>query len=123
MLISDGFMILGVPFTPAEEVEMAKKRAQVIFSNTRFEKTPFKEGAVAPAETPPVNPPIGKVNLFKSVEGKIGVDGKEVEKLTPKVNGFSYVKTPSLVPGNLLLAIISIYCISIMININHKSES
>jgi hypothetical protein len=94
----------GVAFTPAEEIEMAKKRAQVIFSNTRFEKAPFKEGEGPPtAETPENTIVGGKVGLFKTAEGKIGVDGKELEKATPKVNGFSYVKTPSLTPGKIVV--------------------
>ena len=34
------------------------------------------------------------------MEGKIGVDGKEVTSIeTPKVNGYSFVKTPSPAPG------------------------
>jgi protein DGCR14 len=36
----------------------------------------------------------------QSLEGKIGVDGKELIHVeTPKVNGFSCVKTPSPAPG------------------------
>lgn len=81
---------------------MAKKSAGVVFGNTRFKTTPFKKpasGTSGSQETPAAP---GK-GLFKQKqsEGKIGVDGKEIENSTPKVNGFSYVRTPSPTPdGN-----------------------
>jgi protein DGCR14 len=89
----------GVPLSAAEEIEMAKKAAGVVFANTRFKKTPFKESSSSSStqETPGT----GK-GLFKQTEGKIGVDGKEIESSTPKVNGFSYVRTPSPNPGGKL---------------------
>ena len=65
-----------------------------MLDNTRFQENPFKDTAVAQE---------GAKNPFsKAPEGKIGLDGKEIEKETPKVNGFSFVKTPSPSPGKYL---------------------
>lgn len=79
-------------------MEQARKTQELILENTRFKTVPFKETAVTPAADTPASS-TGKVNLFKTVAGKIGVDGKEIESSTPKVNGFSYVRTPSPTPG------------------------
>ena len=75
-------------------MEQARKKKEIIIENTRFKTTPFKQDSTTPAEQTP-STQAGKVHLFKSVAGKIGVDGKEIESTTPKVNGFSYVRTPS----------------------------
>jgi len=93
------FCYTGVALSAAEEVELAKKQAGVVFANTRFKKTPFKESVASTTaqETPGTGP--GKI--FKLPEGRIGVDGKEIETALPKVNGFSYVRTPSPTPGML----------------------
>ncbi|KAJ9595211.1 hypothetical protein L9F63_013498 [Diploptera punctata] len=84
----------GVSLTPKEEVEMAKRRQEIVHGNTRLTRNPFderqnKETIHQLAQT-----------QAHSLEGKIGVDGKElVHSDTPKVNGFSFVKTPSPAPG------------------------
>ena len=36
-------LILGVQRTPEEEVNLAKRRQEIIHSNTRFTKSPFDE--------------------------------------------------------------------------------
>jgi len=87
----------GVPYTKEEEVELARKKQEILLKNTRFEKVPFKETSATPA--PQVAPAAGKVNLFKPAPGMIGFDGKVIDTTTPKVNGFSLVRTPSPTPG------------------------
>ena len=80
--------------TPEEEVEMASRRRVIVHSNTRLTRNPFDEQQNQ--ET---------IHLLaqsqaQALEGKIGVDGKElIHSETPKVNGFSFVKTPSPAPG------------------------
>ncbi|XP_015592669.1 splicing factor ESS-2 homolog [Cephus cinctus] len=84
----------GVELTPEEQVEMAKRKQEVLHENTRLKINPFneqqnKETITELAKTQ------SKVN-----DGKIGVDGKEViRNPTPRVNGFSFVATPSPRPG------------------------
>lgn len=80
--------------TPEEEVEMASQRRVVMHSNTRLTRNPFDEQQNR--ET---------IHLLaqsqaQALEGKIGVDGKElIHTETPRVNGFSFVETPSPAPG------------------------
>lgn len=84
----------GVELTTDEKIEMAKKKQEVVHTNTRLTVNPFNEqqnketiSELAKSQS--------KVN-----DGKIGVDGKEVVKnQTPRINGFSIVATPSPRPG------------------------
>jgi protein DGCR14 len=80
--------------TPEEEVELASRRRVIVHSNTRLTNNPFDEQRNK--ET------IHQLaqSQAQSLEGKIGVDGKElIHAETPKINGFSFVKTPSPAPG------------------------
>ncbi|KAF5290102.1 hypothetical protein FQA39_LY14883 [Lamprigera yunnana] len=80
--------------TMAEKVEMSKKRQEVVHINTRLQENPFNEDQSK--ET--INE-LAK-NQAKILDGKIGVDGKEVMPPDiPNVNGFSFVRTPSPRPG------------------------
>jgi protein DGCR14 len=87
-------LCLGVALTPEQEVEMASRRRVIVHSNTHFTRNPFDEQQNQ--ET---------IHLLaqsqaQTLEGKIGVDGKElIQPETPNINGFSFVKTPSPVPG------------------------
>jgi len=84
----------GSPLTADEQVKLAKKVPLVNYQNTRFTSAPFKgETAMSSKPSTPSSA------LFKKPATKIGVDGKEVESETPKVNGFSFVRTPSPTPG------------------------
>lgn len=83
----------GVSLTPEEKVESAKRRKEIVHSNTRLKVNPFdenenKERILDLAQ-----------NQVRCLDGKIGVDGKVVVPSTPKINGFSFVKTPSPAPG------------------------
>ncbi|XP_067014653.2 splicing factor ESS-2 homolog [Anabrus simplex] len=84
----------GVSLTPEEKVEMASRRQSIAHCNTRLTQNPFderqnKETIHQLAQSQAHN-----------LEGKIGVDGKELTlSSTPKVNGYSFVKTPSPAPG------------------------
>lgn len=84
----------GVDLTPEEKVELAKRKQEIVHYNTRLTVNPFnerqnKETITELAKTQ------SKIN-----DGKIGVDGKEVVRNpTPRINGFSFVATPSPRPG------------------------
>ena len=88
------YFSIGAPYTPEETLKLAKMKTEVMHSNTRFKKTPFK-AATAPVETDGS----GKTPAILQAQGRIGIDGKELEKETPKINGHSLVRTPSPTPG------------------------
>ncbi|KAK7026488.1 DiGeorge syndrome critical region protein 14 [Halocaridina rubra] len=84
----------GVPLTQSKCIEMAKQNKRVIsLSNTRYESNPFTETLSQAAMLE-----ASAVQASKK-EGKVGVDGKELGKETPKINGYSFVTAPSPVPG------------------------
>lgn len=79
----------GVELTTEEKIELAKKRQEVIHSNTRLKINPFNE-----QQNQETINQLAKVQS-KANDGKIGVDGKEILRTqTPKVNGYSIVATP-----------------------------
>lgn len=84
----------GVELTPDERIDLAKKKQMVIHENTRLRTNPFNE-----QQNKETINELAK-NQSKANDGKIGVDGKEiVRNPTPRVNGFSFVATPSPRPG------------------------
>uniref|UniRef100_A0A023F174 Putative nuclear protein es2 n=1 Tax=Triatoma infestans TaxID=30076 RepID=A0A023F174_TRIIF len=83
----------GVDLTPEEKVEMAKRKQEIVHSNTRLKVNPFDEIENKERIQDMAH------SQAKSLDGKIGVDGKELVTETPKVNGFSFVNTPSPAPG------------------------
>ncbi|XP_012136622.2 splicing factor ESS-2 homolog [Megachile rotundata] len=84
----------GVELTPDERIDLAKKRQMVIHENTRLRINPFNE-----QQNKETINELAK-SQSKANDGKIGVDGKEiVRNPTPRVNGFSFVATPSPRPG------------------------
>ncbi|CAH1959317.1 unnamed protein product [Acanthoscelides obtectus] len=84
----------GVQLTKEEQAEVNKNRQEVVHTNTRLTVNPFNE--VQSKET--INE-LAKTQA-KVLDGKIGVDGKELLKPdTPKVNGFSFVREPSPSPS------------------------
>ncbi|KOC59270.1 Protein DGCR14 like protein [Habropoda laboriosa] len=84
----------GVELTPDERIDLAKKRQMVMHENTRLRINPFNE-----QQNKETINELAK-NQSKANDGKIGVDGKEiVRNPTPRVNGFSFVATPSPRPG------------------------
>lgn len=83
----------GVTLTKEELINMASKRQKIDHSNTRLRLNPFDEKhnkqqlcSLAHMQT-------------RQLDGKIGVDGKELTSSTPKINGYGFVKTPSPAPG------------------------
>lgn len=83
----------GVQLTKEELISMASKRQKIEHSNTRLRLNPFDEQhnkqqlcSLAHMQT-------------RQLDGKIGVDGKELTSYTPKINGYGFVKTPSPAPG------------------------
>lgn len=84
----------GVELTPDERIDLAKKKQIVVHENTRLRINPFNE-----QQNKETINELAK-NQSKANDGKIGVDGKEiVRNPTPRVNGFSFVATPSPRPG------------------------
>lgn len=84
----------GVELSDDEKIQLADKRQEVSHSNTRLAKCPFDE-----TQSKETIQGLA-INQSRILEGKIGVDGKELTfGETPKVNGFSFVKTPSPAPG------------------------
>nr|XP_023016470.1 protein DGCR14 homolog [Leptinotarsa decemlineata] len=86
----------GVELTKETEIELNKKRQEIDHSNTRLAVNPFNE-----SHSKEVINELAK-SQAKVLDGKIGVDGKELVKPdTPQVNGFSFVRTPSPSPSLL----------------------
>lgn len=84
----------GVPLTPEEQVEMAKRKQEIAHTNTRLACNPFNEQQNKETIHQLAS------QQAQALEGKIGVDGKELTlNSTPKVNGYGFVKTPSPAPG------------------------
>lgn len=84
----------GVELSDSEKVELADKKQEISHSNTRLAKCPFDE-----TQSKETIQGLA-INQSRILEGKIGVDGKELTfGETPKVNGFGFVKTPSPAPG------------------------
>ncbi|GFN99431.1 Dgcr14-like protein [Plakobranchus ocellatus] len=85
----------GVELSAKELIEAQKhKPREIVHENTRFHYTPFSNIKHKEA--------MQKAASFKALinHGKIGHDGKEVQPdQSPKVNGFSFVGTPSPAPG------------------------
>lgn len=84
----------GVELTREEKLEMAKRRQEISYSNTRLHHNPFDERQSKDAITE-----VAKTHA-KVLSGKIGVDGNFVENSNePNIRGFNFVKTPSPCPG------------------------
>ncbi|CAG9861754.1 unnamed protein product [Phyllotreta striolata] len=86
----------GVELSEEEILEINKKRQEIVHSNTRLTVNPFNE--VQSKET--INE-LAKTQA-KVLDGKIGVDGKELlQSDTPKIGGYSFVREPSPSPSML----------------------
>lgn len=84
----------GWQLTKAEQIEMAKKRQEIDRSNTRLKLNPFDD-----KQSKNVITEAAKTQA-KFAGDKVGLDGKSVNASdTPMVRGFSFVKTPSPMPG------------------------
>lgn len=84
----------GVELTKEEKLEMAKRKQEVVYSNTRLQHNPFDDKQSKETITE-----LAK-SQAKILSGKIGVDGNTLENRDePNVRGFSFVKTPSPCPG------------------------
>ncbi|WAQ94745.1 ESS2-like protein [Mya arenaria] len=85
----------GEDYSAAELVELKKKiPRKIVHENTRFQDNPWNSVRNKEAMKQAAS---DKALLFS---GKIGHDGKEVEVgITPRVNGYGFVATPSPAPG------------------------
>ncbi|KAK4319574.1 hypothetical protein Pmani_009514 [Petrolisthes manimaculis] len=83
MFVPDGI------FPPQDK----EKECKVELTNTRFHGNPFTETMSVAAMLE-----ASAVQASKK-EGKVGVDGKELGKDSPRVNGYNFVSAPSPAPG------------------------
>lgn len=84
----------GVDLTKEEKLEMAKRKQEVVYSNTRLQHNPFDDKQSKDTISEMAR------SQAKILSGKIGVDGNKLESINdPNVRGFSFVKTPSPCPG------------------------
>ncbi|KAJ8678495.1 hypothetical protein QAD02_014282 [Eretmocerus hayati] len=87
----------GVELTTDEKIELAKKRQEIIHSNTRLKVNPFNE-----QQNKETINELAKVQS-KVKDGKIGIDGKEIIRTdTPRINGYTILATPSPVPQSVM---------------------
>lgn len=78
---------------------MIKKKKEINYGATRFKSCPFNEEQNKETLQSLAH------SQNRALEGKIGIDGKELSLLdTPQVNGYSFVKTPSPMPGIILFS-------------------
>lgn len=83
----------GVELTTEEKIELAKKKQEVVHTNTRLTVNPFNE-----QQNKETISELAKIQS-KVNDGKIGIDGKEILKNeTPRVNGYAFVASPSPSP-------------------------
>lgn len=85
----------GVDLTVAEKMEMAKRRMEIAYGNTRLQHNPFDERQSKEAITE-----LAKTHA-KGMCGRIGVDGNYIDPALngAEIRGFGFVKTPSPCPG------------------------
>lgn len=88
----------GVELTVAEQLEMAKRKQQISYANTRLEQNPFDE-----RQNKATIAEVAKSHA-KGIGNRIGVDGNYVDSTLNGsggggVRGFGFVKTPSPCPG------------------------
>lgn len=83
----------GVEMSAKHKLEMAKVKPEIAHINTNFLTCPYDE-----EYSKEVISDIA-YKQSRALEGKIGMDGKAITLDSPKVNGFSFVSTPSPMPG------------------------
>ena len=85
-------------YSGSEKIENVKKESkEIVHPNTRFRAKPFNLSAEKEKLAKAAS------NEAQKLQGKIGPDGKEiVPDLTPSMNGYKFVGTPSPMPGKLL---------------------
>lgn len=85
----------GVDLTTEEKLEMAKRKQEIVYNNTRLQSNPFDDQQSKDAITEMAK------SQAKGLSGKIGVDGNTMQSggADPHVRGFGFVKTPSPCPG------------------------
>ncbi|XP_038056598.1 splicing factor ESS-2 homolog [Patiria miniata] len=85
----------GLEETPEEQIFKKPKVQQVVHKNTHFQGNPF---IVKAGQSSTLAKSAAAKASMKT--GRVGHDGKEINSSdTPRVNGFSFVGTPSPVPG------------------------
>jgi protein DGCR14 len=93
----------GVDLTHEEQMELAKKERVIKHANTRFNPEALNAlQSTTPSRTQNTSQTNQiTVGMLKPIT-KVGIDGKEAVKETPKVRGYSFVDaSPSPMPGRL----------------------
>lgn len=80
----------GVELTKAEQLEMAKRKQEISYNNTRLQSNPFDDKQSKDTITE-----IAKTQAC-NLTGKIDIEGNP---LGPNTRGYNFVKTPSPCPG------------------------
>nr|XP_022906456.1 protein DGCR14 homolog [Onthophagus taurus]XP_022906457.1 protein DGCR14 homolog [Onthophagus taurus] len=83
----------GVDLTKEEELKVLKNRQEINYNNTRLKSNPFND-----SQSKEVICELAKTQA-KVLDGKIGVDGKELITNSPKLGGYSFLRSPSPCPG------------------------
>ena len=90
----------GVPLTPDELIQQAKSTRQIVHANTRFNSQMLNSLNKSSGTFKTPDTPGSKLNPTVNTITKIGIDGKEDSKETPKVKGYGFVDaSPSPMPG------------------------
>ena len=94
IILNNNFWHVGVDLTKEEKLQLINKKKEINHAGTRLAVCPFNEEQNKEALHSMAH------SQNRVLEGKIGVDGKELSLTeTPEVNGYSFVKTPSPMPG------------------------
>jgi protein DGCR14 len=83
----------GVDFTNEEKIEMARKKQEIQYSNTRLSNNPFND-----SQNKETISELAKCQS-KSIGDKVGFDGKALQSATPQIRGYDFIKSPSPCPG------------------------
>lgn len=83
----------GVDFTKEEKIEMARRKQEIKYSNTRLSSNPFND-----SQNKETISEVAK-NHSRLAPEKVGFDGNIIEPPSPQIRGFSFVKSPSPCPG------------------------
>lgn len=95
--------VIGAALTAEEELNQAKSIRKINHENTRLNAKELFSTSLAKKATQEDEQTVNKLAPQINRIAKIGIDGKESVKETPKIGGYSLVNmTPSPMPGRSL---------------------
>lgn len=90
----------GVDSSAVESIQGSSKTRKIIHSNTRLPEEFVQKAKVST-----------NLESRKPAQNKVGVDGKEVATDdSPKVNGYGFLSTPLIKPGNMYFTHLIVSC-------------